>query len=269
MKVLELPPSSMKAVKTMTDKQQQQTKINGVIVHNGLSMEQIHKRAANGEETVQNLVLTTRQQYGLPKNAIVYCNFNQLHKIDPQTFKSWITIVKNVPESVLWLVRFPPDGESNLRKTAQHLGLSDDRIIFTNIALKEEHVRRGQLANVCLDTRLYNGHTTTLDVLWAGTPVVTFPNETFASRVAASLLTTLGCPELIAHDRQQYEQIAIRLGTDRDYLRSMRQKVWNARIESPLFDCQQFAIELEMVFLRMWNCYSRNESTEHITDTTA
>lgn len=268
MKVLELPPSITKTIKTLTDKQQQRIEINGVIVHNGLIMEQINKKAANGEETVQNLVITTRQQYGLPENVIIYYNCNQLHKYDPRTFKSWITILKNVPNSVLWLVRYPPDGESNLRKTAQNLGLSDDRIIFTNTANKEEHVRRCQLADVCLDTRFCNGHTTTLDVLWAGTPVITFPNETFASRVAASLLTTLGCPELIAHDRKQYEQIAIRLGMNRDYLRSMRQKVWNARIESPLFDCKQYTIGLETVFSRMWNRFSRNEPIDHITDTT-
>lgn len=253
----------------MTDKhQQKQIKINDVIVHNGLSMELIDKKAANGEEIVKHLVLTTRQQYGLPENSIVYCNFNQLHKFDPETFESWIEILKNVPNSVLWLVRFPSDGEPNLRKTAQSLGLSNDRIIFSYVALKEEHVRRSQLADVCLDTRLYNGHTTTLDVLWAGTPVVTFPNETFASRVAASLLITLGCPELVAHDRKQYEEIAIRLGTDRDYLRSIRNKVWHARTASPLFDCKQYTIGLEMVFSRMWQQYARNEPTDHITDTT-
>lgn len=87
-------------------------------------------------------------------------------------------------------------------------------IIFSNVAAKEEHVRRGQLADVCLDTPLCNGHTTGMDVLWAGTPMVTLPGETLASRVASSQLRALGCHELIAKDRPDYERIAIRLGND-------------------------------------------------------
>lgn len=90
------------------------------------------------------------------------------------------------------------------------------RILFSNVAAKEEHVRRGQLADVCLDTPLCNGHTTSMDVLWTGTPVVTLPGETLASRVAASQLNTLGCPELVARTRQEYQDIAIRLGNDRE-----------------------------------------------------
>ena len=102
------------------------------------------------------------------------------------------------------------------QNTAASLGLEPGRIIFSNVAAKEEHVRRGQLADVCLDTPLCNGHTTSMDVLWAGTPVVTMPLETLASRVAASQLNTIGCPELIAHSRQEYQDIAVRLGTDKE-----------------------------------------------------
>lgn len=86
-------------------------------------------------------------------------------------------ILKNVPKSVLWLLRFPAVGEANLQATAQSLGLGPNRILFSNVAAKEEHVRRGQLADVCLDTPLCNGHTTSMDVLWTGTPVVTLPGR--------------------------------------------------------------------------------------------
>lgn len=87
-------------------------------------------------------------------------------------------------------------------------------------------------------------------------------------RVAASQLNTLGCPELIARNRTEYEQIAIRLGNDREYLRSMRHKVWKARADSPLFDCKQYATGLECLFSRMWDRHSRGEIANHITDTT-
>ncbi len=107
-------------------------------------------------------------------------------------------------------------GEANILVAAQQMGCRPGAIIFSNVAAKEEHVRRGQLADVCLDTPLCNGHTTGMDVLWAGTPMVTLAGETLASRVASSQLLTLGCPELIAKDRADYEKIAIRLGTDKE-----------------------------------------------------
>ena len=108
-----------------------------------------------------------------------------------------------MPNSVLWLLRFPAVGEPNVLNYAEtECGVSQSRIIFSNVATKEEHVRRGAVADVCLDTPLCNGHTTGMDVLWTGTPMVTLPVDTLASRVASSQLRTLGCTELIAADYQ-------------------------------------------------------------------
>lgn len=168
----------------------------------------------SGERIPSAVPIITRSHYGLPEDAVVYCNFNQLYKIDPPTLRSWVNILKNVPNSVLWLLRFPAVGEPNLKAQAMAMGLSQERIVFSPVAPKEEHVRRGQLADVCLDTPLCNGHTTGMDVLWAGSPMVTLPLETLASRVASSQLTALGCPELVARNREDYENIAIRLGND-------------------------------------------------------
>ena len=164
--------------------------------------------------TPADLPLTTRSQYGLPDNAIVYCNFNQLYKIDPSTLESWVNILKRVPNSILWLLRFPAVGEPNILLRVQKLGIPQNRVIFSPVAPKEEHVRRGRLADLCLDTPLCNGHTTGMDVLWAGTPVLTLPLETLASRVAASQLYALGFPELVASSRKEYEDIAVELGNN-------------------------------------------------------
>nr|CAD7575087.1 unnamed protein product [Timema californicum] len=251
---------------TMIASGQIQTSVNGVVVQNGLATNQTNNKAATGEEVPQSIVITTRQQYGLPDEAVVYCNFNQLYKIDPLTLHMWVYILKNVPNSVLWLLRFPAVGEPNLQAAAQQLGLPPGRILFSNVAAKEEHVRRGQLADVCLDTPLCNGHTTSMDVLWTGTPVVTLPGETLASRVAASQLATLGAPELIATSRQEYQDIAVRLGTDREFLKSIRVKVWRARSDSPLFDCQQYAQGMEKLYKRMWEKHSHGEKPDHITE---
>ncbi|XP_071446569.1 UDP-N-acetylglucosamine--peptide N-acetylglucosaminyltransferase 110 kDa subunit isoform X2 [Hetaerina americana] len=267
LKVAELPTTT--PIETMIASGQTQTSVNGVVVANGLALTTAgggaNCRAATGEEAPRSIVITTRQQYGLPDDAVVYCNFNQLYKIDPLTLQMWVNILKHVPNAVLWLLRFPAVGETNVQAAAQRLGLPPGRILFSNVAAKEEHVRRGQLADVCLDTPLCNGHTTSMDVLWTGTPVVTLPGETLASRVAASQLATLGCPELIARTRQEYQEIAIRLGTDREYLKAVRAKVWCARSESPLFDCSAYAKGMEGLFHAMWRRFALGQKPDHIT----
>lgn len=120
LKVAELPTTTQ--IDTMIASGQVQTSVNGVVVQNGLATTQTNNKAANGVEVPQSIVITTRKQYGLPGDAIVYCNFNQLYKIDPLTLQSWINILKNVPNAVLWLLRFPAVGETNLLATAQQYG---------------------------------------------------------------------------------------------------------------------------------------------------
>merc|ERR1712241_1164095 len=244
---------------------QMQTSVNGVNIQNGLAT-QINAKAATGEEIPDQIMVTTRQQYGLPDDAVVFCNFNQLYKIDPSTLKMWVNILNRVPNNVMWLLRFPQVGETNIHVAAQQMGLKNSKLIFSNVAAKEEHVRRGQLADVCLDTPLCNGHTTGMDVLWAGTPMVTLAGETLASRVASSQLLTLGCPELVARDREGYENIAVKLGNDSDYRRAIRNRVWEQRINSPLFNVRIYAKDLEDLFLKMFEKFRKGEKPSHITN---
>ncbi|KAG6454168.1 UDP-N-acetylglucosamine--peptide N-acetylglucosaminyltransferase 110 kDa subunit [Manduca sexta] len=249
---------------TTINPKQTQVLVNGVKIINGISINYSNKKMASGEEIFDSIVFTSRRQYGLPDDAVVFCNFNQLYKTDPRIVESWVNILKLVPNSILWLLSFPAAGEPNIQKYAQSLGLLPGRILFTKIACKEEHVRRGQLADVCLDTPLCNGHTTAMDVLWAGTPVVTLPGETLASRVAASQLKTLGCSELVAKNRKDYEDIAIKLGNDKQYRKYIRAKVSRARLDSTLFDCEHYARGLEKLYDKMWHRYEGGHKTEHI-----
>uniref|UniRef100_A0A665UAI9 UDP-N-acetylglucosamine--peptide N-acetylglucosaminyltransferase 110 kDa subunit n=1 Tax=Echeneis naucrates TaxID=173247 RepID=A0A665UAI9_ECHNA len=256
--------TAAEAIINMINQGQIQVTINSFTVSNGLATTQINNKAATGEEVPRTIVVTTRSQYGLPEDSIVYCNFNQLYKIDPPTLQMWANILKRVPNSVLWLLRFPAVGEPNIQQYAQNMGLPASRIIFSPVAPKEEHVRRGQLADVCLDTPLCNGHTTGMDVLWAGTPMVTMPGETLASRVAASQLNCLGCPELIAQSRKDYEDIAVKLGSDMEYLKMVRARVWKQRICSPLFNTKQYTMDLERLYLQMWEHHSNGSKPEHL-----
>jgi len=256
--------STTQGINSMILNGQLQTSVNGVNIQNGLAT-QINAKAATGEEIPDQIMVTTRQQYGLPDDAVVYCNFNQLYKIDPSTLKMWVNILNRVPNSVMWLLRFPQVGETNIHVAAQQMGLKNGKLIFSNVAAKEEHVRRGQLADVCLDTPLCNGHTTGMDVLWAGTPMVTLPGETLASRVASSQLCTLELDELVAKNPQDYENIAVKLGNDKEYRRAIRAKVWDGRISSPLFNVRTYAKDLEDLVYKMFEKFRRDEKPNHIT----
>eukprot|EP00048_Salpingoeca_helianthica_P024102 m.29717 g.29717 ORF g.29717 m.29717 type:complete len:1284 (-) comp9187_c1_seq1:59-3910(-) len=195
----------------------------------------------------------TRAAYGLPEDRVVFCNFNQLYKIDPQLFSAWVRILARAPNSVLWLLRFPPPGEANLRLTAEQAGISPDRIIFSNVACKSEHVRRGCLADLCLDTMTCNGHTTGMDILWSGTPMITLPGETLASRVAASQLTALGCPELVARSVDEYVEMAVAYASDLPRLRAIQDKVRTRRAIAPLFNTRHLAHSLERAYRLMYD----------------
>nr|XP_054755102.1 UDP-N-acetylglucosamine--peptide N-acetylglucosaminyltransferase 110 kDa subunit-like isoform X2 [Lytechinus pictus] len=256
--------NSSQALNNLVQSGQVQATINGVTVCNGLALTQLIPKSATGEEVPSYPLITTRAMYGLPDDAIVFCNFNQLYKIDPATLRMWVNIIQKVPNSVLWLLRFPAAGEPHLLATATQLGMPKGSLVFSAVASKEEHVRRGQLADVCLDTPLCNGHTTGMDVLWAGTPMITLPGETLASRVAASQLQTLGCPELIANSKQEYEDIAIRLGTDIKFRQHIRAKVWRRRIESPLFNTKMYAQSLELLYAKLWEKYEKGEPCDHV-----
>ncbi|XP_041986785.1 UDP-N-acetylglucosamine--peptide N-acetylglucosaminyltransferase 110 kDa subunit-like [Aricia agestis] len=251
-------------IRKFNNSREEQVSMDDVMIINGTTIYNLHNNIGSGEIIFKSIIMTTRQQYGLPDEAVVFCNFNQLYKTDPSILSMWVRILKRVPNSVLWLLSFPTLGEPNLLRYVKSLEMSTNRVIFSKIACKEEHVRRGQLADVCLDTPLCNGHTTTMDVLWTGTPVVTLPGDTLASRVAASQLNALHCPELIATNKSDYEHIAVKLGNDVEYRNYIRAKVSHARLESTLFDCKHYASGLERLYRKMWERYKNGKPPDHI-----
>ena len=135
--VLDQPMS--KAILSLVQAGQPAATINGVTIYNGAGTSLNSTKAATGEQVPDGLIITTRSQYGLPEDAVVYCNFNQLYKIDPATLDMWLNILKNVPGSVLWLLRFPAVGEPNIHRTAISKGIPKERIIFSPVAAKVCH----------------------------------------------------------------------------------------------------------------------------------
>lgn len=156
-----------------------------------------HRQSAAHCVTPEALKAINRAQYGLSEDKFVFCCFNQLFKVDPTVFDCWMRILKRVPNSVLWLLRFPKESEANLLKEARQRGIREDRLVFTDVAPKEEHITRGFLADLCLDTPLVSGLSTAVDILWSGTPMITLLGEKMCARVGASVLTAAGLSELV------------------------------------------------------------------------
>jgi predicted O-linked N-acetylglucosamine transferase (SPINDLY family) len=156
----------------------------------------------------------SRAACGLPERGVIYCCVNNSYKIDPFVFSIWCNILRDTSDSVLWMVKMTPDMEMALRREAQARGISGERLVFADRVERDAHLTRLQLADVFLDTRFYNAHTTALDALAAGVPVLTVRGERYAGRVAASALMHLQLPHMVVAEWSEYERTAIDLGRD-------------------------------------------------------
>jgi len=192
-----------------------------------------------------------RQDFKLPEKGIVFASFNATYKITKEVFVSWLRILKEVPDSVLWIYAPGKNAQSNLRKAASIAGLNLARLVFAGNLPKDEHLARIRLAGIALDTFTYNGHTTTSDCLWAGVPVITLKGNHFASRVSASLLTAIGLPELITNSVAEYEHLAIDLALNPQKLLSIRHSLDAKRLTAPLFNTKLFVKNLEDAYVKM------------------
>lgn len=197
----------------------------------------------------------SRQQQGLPDKGFVFACFNNNYKITPEVFDIWMRLLAQVDGSVLWLLADNDAAVSNLRGEAVARGIASGRLVFATRAPLPEHLARHRLADLFLDTLPCNAHTTASDALWAGLPVLTCLGPTFAGRVAASLLTAVGLPELVAPDLAAYEALALQLATDPARLAALRQKLLAQRDSAPLFDTPRFTAHLEKAYLQMVERY--------------
>ncbi len=195
----------------------------------------------------------TRAEVGLPEDAVVYCCFNGIHKITSFTWKRWMTILKAVPNSVLWLLAGTLEAtHERLRQLAIAEGVPVERIIFAPKQNNPHHLSRYPLADLFLDTAPYGAHTTSSDALWMGVPVLTSVGRGFAARVCGSLVKAAGLGDMICDTPEQYVAKAIELGTDRAKLTEVRQRLADNRDSCVLFDTDLMARSLEDVYEQMW-----------------
>lgn len=203
----------------------------------------------------------------LATDRVVFCCFNKCEKIEPQMFATWMRILAQVPQSVLWLLSDRPATEANLKATAAEQDIDPDRIQFVPRVSKIEHLLRHRQVDLFLDTLYYNAHVTASDALWAGIPLLTLSGQTFASRVAASLLTAIGLPELITTSLSEYEHLAVHLATHPEVLQSLKRKLADNRLHYPLFDTPRTVRHLEQGYRLIWERYQSGQSptTSHLS----
>ena len=206
----------------------------------------------------------SREDMRLPATGFVFCCFNNNYKITPNTFDCWMRILMQVEGSVLWLYEDNPKAGSNLKKEAKQRGINPERLIFATRMHLAEHLARHRLADLFLDTLPYNAHTTASDALWAGLPVLTCMGESFAGRVAASLLNAIDVPELITSTQEEYEALAIDLATDPDKLHNIKQKLEINRLTTPLFDTKLFTSHIEEAYITMYERYQADLPPDHL-----
>ena len=195
----------------------------------------------------------SRADFCLPDDAVVFCSFNTDYKIDPESFRLWMRILRRVPGSVLWMLVRSKAAQENLRREAATAGVQPHRLVFASPLEKSKHLARLKLADLALDTLVVNGHTTTSDALWMDVPVITCPGRHFASRVAASILNAAGLNELAVDSVGQYEELAVTLALDRNLRSGLKDKLTVNKRSCPLFDVDAYVKDLERAYLQMWN----------------
>jgi predicted O-linked N-acetylglucosamine transferase (SPINDLY family) len=191
----------------------------------------------------------TRTEVGLPTQGFVFCAFTNAYKINPAMFDVWMRLLKAVPGSVLWLRMMNGDARDNLKGQARKRGIDAERLLFApHVEGMPEHLARQSRADLFLDTLPYNAHSSACDALWAGLPVLSCAGRSFAGRVAASALTAMGLPELIADSLESYERKALELASDPQHLQSLRRHLERNRATAPLFDTVRSTRHMEAAF---------------------
>ena len=206
----------------------------------------------------------TRQELGLPKSGFVFCCFSQNYKITPDVFDTWMRILKKVENSVLWLAENNKTGVKNIKNEAELRGIDPNRIIFAQHMLLAEHLARHRLADLFIDTFPYTAHTTCNDALWSNVPVLTRIGESFASRGAASLLSAISLSELITNTEKEYEDLAIKIATNKNYFTEIKNKLSKNRTSKPLFNTKLFTQNIESAYFKIYEKYISNKNPDNI-----
>jgi protein O-GlcNAc transferase len=199
----------------------------------------------------------SRAEAGLPATGFVFACLHNSFKIGPEMFDIWTRLLHDVENSVFWFLEDNATTTFNLRREAKLRGINPERLVFAPRKSLADHLPRLRLADLFLDTLPYNAHTSASDALWVGLPVLTCPGNTFAGRVAASLLYAAGLPELVTASLVEYEELAVVLARAPERLAAIKEKLKRNRDTHPLFDTARFTRDLEHAYTIMWERQQR------------
>ncbi len=202
----------------------------------------------------------SREQAGLPASGFVFCSFGSSDKITAPIFDVWMRLLTSVDGSVLWLLHDNESAVENLRGHAAGRGVDPSRLVFAVRMDQPEHLARHRLADLFLDTLPCNSHAACSDALWAGLPVLTSRGNSFPGRVAASLLHSIGLPELVTSSLADYAALALWLAEDPALLGEIRKRLAENRPTRPLFDTDLSRRHIEAAYTTMWRLWRRGES---------
>jgi protein O-GlcNAc transferase len=207
----------------------------------------------------------SKAELHIPENKFIFCCFNNSYKLNGATLDSWAKIISRVPNSVLWLSENNVEFRSNLLNEFSSRGIDPNQIIFAErMESMGDHLARYQIADLFLDTLPFNAHTTAVDALKAGVPLITLAGKAFAGRVGASLLEAINLPELITHSREDYESLAISLATNPEQMADLKKKLSDNRFTTPLFNTPLFAKNIEAAYQQMYQRYQEDLSPDHL-----
>ncbi len=201
-----------------------------------------------------------RRDLGLPDAGFVFCSFNNIYKLNPTTFDVWMRLLRETPGSVLWLRGGADAVVKHLIQEAQSRGVDPARLVFASrIEAMDAHLARYRAADLFLDTLPYGAHATARDALWAGLPVLTCAGRSFAARVAASLLTALGIPELVTATLDEYASRALALAHSPALMAELRARLAHERVTRPVFDTDLYRRHLELAYMELCARQRRGE----------
>ena len=180
-------------------------------------------------------------------------DFNTSYKITPEELDVWSNLLNKISHSVLWLIDTNKIAKKNLIHSFKKKNINENRIIFAKNLPHDEHLERIRHADLFLDTFNYNAHTTCSDTLWAGVPLITKIGKQFSARVASSLLNAMNLSELITESKSEYEELALKLAKNKDYLIEIKKRISDNLLNSPLYDTKKYSKNFEKALTKVYN----------------
>ncbi len=208
--------------------------------------------------------IPTRAEFGLPEDAFVFCSLNNPNKITPAEFDVWMKLLHDVPDSVIWLFAPSETLRENLLREAAARGIGPERVVFAGQVTMAMHQARMSRADLFLDAFNCNAHTTASEAVFAGLPIVTKAGKQFAARVAASVVSAIGCPDLVTETVEEYYELAYKLATDREALNEVKQRLKDNLWTTPLYDSEQYVRDFENLMEKAILRYEEGSKPKHL-----